>query len=417
MTSGSRSAKPDRAGAARGRALHALRSRDFRLFFTGQAISLIGSAAFTVTLGWRTYTLTGRASSLGFVLALQALATLATLLIGGVLADRYDRRRLMIASDVGRCVAVVALAALDASGHLTLAWLLGFAFVLGLGEGFFIPAFGGMVPLVVDSPLLASANALVGIARQGSALLGPALAAGIYAPAGSATVFAIDAASFLIAAGFLLRARPRRLPPAPRESARREVADGFRHVASVPFLWVTIAVSSLLLMIQVAPFQVLLPDLVKTEWHRGVGGYGLLASALGAGMVLGALIFGTVVPRRHRAVLSFAIFGINSLIVVAIGVVPWFGAALALQGLRGLFVGFGIAVWETTLMEIVPERLLARVISLDFFGSIGLMPLGYVVAAGLAGLASPGLIVSAGAGVGAVLFAAALLWPRARVID
>ena len=417
MTSGSRSAKPDRAGAARGRALHALRSRDFRLFFTGQAISLIGSAAFTVTLGWRTYTLTGRASSLGFVLALQALATLATLLIGGVLADRYDRRRLMIASDLGRCVAVVALAALDASGHLTLAWLLGFAFVLGLGEGFFIPAFGGMVPLVVDSPLLASANALVGIARQGSALLGPALAAGIYAPAGSATVFAIDAASFLIAAGFLLRARPRRLPPAPRESARREVADGFRHVASVPFLWVTIAVSSLLLMIQVAPFQVLLPDLVKTEWHRGVGGYGLLASALGAGMVLGALIFGTVVPRRHRAVLSFAIFGINSLIVVAIGVVPWFGAALALQGLRGLFVGFGIAVWETTLMEIVPERLLARVISLDFFGSIGLMPLGYVVAAVLAGLASPGTIVSAGAGVGAVLFAAALLWPRARVID
>ena len=417
MTSGTPSTAPGPARAARGRALHALRSRDFQLFFTGQAISLIGSAAFTVARGWRTYTLTGRASALGFVLALQAVATVATLLIGGVLADRYDRRRLMIASDLARFVAVAALAALGAGGHLTLAWLLGFAFVLGLGEGFFIPAFGGIVPLVVDSPLLASANALVGIARQGSALLGPALAAVIYAPAGSATVFAIDAVSFLVAAGFLFRARPRRLAPAPRERARREVADGFRYVAGVPFLWVTITISSLLLMIQVAPFQVLLPVLVKTEWHRGVGGYGLLSSAMGAGMVLGALAFGTVVPRRHRAVLSFAIFLINSLIVVAIGVAPWFGAAVALQGLRGLFVGFGIAVWETTLMEIVPERLLARVISLDFFVSIGLMPLGYVLAAGIAGLASPALIVSAGAGVGAVMFAAVLLWPRAREID
>ncbi len=134
-------------------------------------------------------------------------------------------------------------------------------------------------------------------------------------------------------------------------------------------------------------------------------------------MVLGALAFGTFVPRRHRAVMSFAIFAVSSLIVVVIGLVPWFSAALALQGLRGLFVGFGIAVWETTLMEIVPERLLARVISLDFFGSIGLMPLGYVLAAGIAGLASPGLIVSAGAAVGTALFVAALPWPRAREID
>jgi len=183
----------------RTRALHALRSRDFRLFFSGQAVSLVGNAAFTVALGWRTYTLTGQASSLGYVLAAQALATVATLLIGGVLADRYDRRRLMIASDVGRFLAVAVLAGLDATGHLSFDLLLTFAVLVGLGEGFFIPAFGGMVPLVVESPLLASANALVGIARQGSSLIGPGIAAALYAPAGSAAVFALDAASFLVA--------------------------------------------------------------------------------------------------------------------------------------------------------------------------------------------------------------------------
>ena len=398
----------------RTRALHALRSRDFRLFFSGQAVSLIGNAAFTVALGWRTYTLTGQASSLGYVLAAQALATVATLLIGGVLADRYDRRRLMVASDVGRCLAVAVLAGLDATGHLSFDLLLTFAVLVGLGEGFFIPAFGGMVPLVVESPLLASANALVGIARQGSLLIGPGIAAALYAPVGSAAVFVLDAASFLVASGLLLLASPRRLPSAPRESARSELADGFRYVAGVPFVWITIAASSLLLMIQVAPFQVLLPVLVQGEWGRGAGGYGALASVMGAGMIAGALAFGTFVPRRNRAVVSYAMWIANSLGVVGIGLMPWFEGALALQLVRGLFVGFGIAIWETTLMELVPERLLARVISLDFFDSIGLMPLGYALAAGVTGLASPQLIVSGGAAVGVVLFSAALLWPRAR---
>ena len=406
------------AAESRGRALHALRSRDFRLFFAGQSISLVGNAAFTIALGWRTFSLTGHASSLGIVLAVQSAATLATLLAGGVLADRYDRRRLMIASDLARFCAVAALAALDASGHLSLAWLVGFAVLVGAGEGFFIPAFGGMIPLVVEAPLLPSANALVGIARQGSTLIGPSLAAVLYAPAGSSTVFAVDAATFLVATLLLARARPRAPErTAARDSARRELAEGFRYVASVPFLWVTIAVSSLLLMLQVAPFQVMLPDLVKSEWGRGPGGYGLLATFAGAGMILGALAFGTLVPRRNRAGISYAMWIINSACVVGVGLSPWFEGALVLQAVRGLFVGFGIALWETTLMELVPERLLARVVSLDFFGSLGLMPLGYLLAAGVAGLASPAVIVAGGAVAGVVMFAAAAAWPRARMID
>ena len=405
-------------GGGRARALQALGVRDFRLFFAGQSVSLIGNAAFTIALGWRTFSLTGEASSLGIVLAAQSAAMLCTLLVGGVLADRYDRRKLMVASDIGRFLAVGALAGLDASGHLSFGALIAFAVLAGLGEGFFIPAFGGMVPLVVDTPLLASANALVGIARQGSSLVGPGIAAALYAPVGSATVFALDAASFLVASALLLMASPRRLPAAPRESARRELADGFRYVASVPFVWITIAASSVLLMVQVAPFQVLLPTLVKDEWGRGAGSYGLLSSVMGAGMIAGALAFGTLVPRgRQRATISYVMWTLNSVLVLGIGLTPWFEGALGLQLVRGLFVGFGIGLWETTLMELVPERLLARVISLDFFGSIGLMPLGYVLAAGIAGLAAPGTIVAAGAAVGVVLFGGALLWPRARQLE
>src|SRR3954469_8927703 len=189
--------------------LRAFDSRDFRLLWSGQSVSLLGNSAFLVAVGWRTYSLTGSASKLSLVFLVETAAMLATLLLGGALADRYERRRLMIVSDLSRCAVVAALAAVDATGHLTFGLLLVFAAGVGLGDGFFHPAFGGIVPLVVDPQRIASANALIGISRQGSALLGPALAAAVYAPAGSATVFALNAASFVVSAVLLAFARPR----------------------------------------------------------------------------------------------------------------------------------------------------------------------------------------------------------------
>ena len=100
----------------------------------------------------------------------------------------------MIVSDLTRLVAVAALAAVDATGHLTFALLVVFAAVVGLGDGLFYPAFGGMVPLVVEQPSIASANSLIGVARWSSILVGPALAGALYHPVGSAAVFAVDAA-------------------------------------------------------------------------------------------------------------------------------------------------------------------------------------------------------------------------------
>src|SRR5919204_6355835 len=110
--------------AERGRVLHALGSRDFRLVWGGQSVSLIGNGALFVALGWRAVALTGKSTSLAFVLLLWSLGMLTTLLIGGALADRYERRRLMIISDVTRGILVAGVAVLDASGHLTLPRLL-----------------------------------------------------------------------------------------------------------------------------------------------------------------------------------------------------------------------------------------------------------------------------------------------------
>ena len=169
--------------------LAAFGSRDFRLLWGGQTISFIGDAAFIVALGWRVTDLTGKASSLGFVLAAESLAMLATLLWGGVLADRYSRRLLMIGSDVARGGLMTVFFALDATGNLGLNTIIVLAVLFGAADGFFQPAFSGMVPLVVDAPMLPSASSWIGIARQGSAIVGPAVAAVLYGTAGATVVW------------------------------------------------------------------------------------------------------------------------------------------------------------------------------------------------------------------------------------
>ena len=169
-------------------ALSAFRSRDFRLLWGGQTISFAGDAAFLVALGWRVTSLTGSAGSLGFVLSLNAAAMLTTLLWGGVLADRHSRRLLMIGSDLARAVLVGVLAVVDGTEHLSLGSIMVLAAAIGFADGFFQPAFGGIVPLVVDQPVLASANSMLSVARQGSLVLGPAIAAGLYGTTGSTAV-------------------------------------------------------------------------------------------------------------------------------------------------------------------------------------------------------------------------------------
>src|SRR5437588_2133367 len=284
--------------AARARALHALKSRDFRLLWAGQTVSLIGDSAFLVALGWKTFTFTHSKGSLGLVLMANAAAMLTTLLIGGALADRYSRRRLMIASDLVRAGVVAGLATVDATGHLSLTWLIVFAAGVGLGDGFFQPAFGGVVPLVVEEGHIASANSLISMARHGSLLIGPAFTAAVYYSAGSATVFGLDAWSFIFSAVLVYFARPRPIEPEPSEGFFKGIGDGVRYVAGIPWLWITIAIASIILMIGVAPFQVLLPTTVKQHFHRGVGAYGFLFTATGIGMVIGTITFGQLNPRR-----------------------------------------------------------------------------------------------------------------------
>jgi len=405
------------AAPSRARVLQAFQSRDFRLLWTGQAISLLGDAAFVVALGWRTFTLTGSARSLGLVLTFQGVGVLATVLVGGALADRADRRTMMLVSDAARFVVIAGLATVDATGHLSIASLAAIALVEGLATGFFTPALGGMIPLVVDGPRLGSANALIGIARQASFLIGPTVASLLYGFAGSTVVFAFNAASYLVSFAFVYATRPRTAERGAAEGTLREIGAGFRYVARFPWLWLTICLFAFVLMLQWAPIQVLTPKLVREQYDLGVGAYGLVFSAIGAGMILGTVLFGHFNPTRRRGLISYLIWMLNSVLVIVFALSPWYPAAVVASFLRGICIGFGVTVWETMLMQLVPQHMLSRVVSLDWFGSLGLTPFGLLLVGAISGLAPPGEIIAAGAAISICIIACGLLSKQIRTID
>jgi MFS family permease len=399
------------------RVLEALRHRDFRLLWAGQTVSQIGDAAFVVALGWRAFTLTNRASSLGIVLMVEALGLVATLLIGGVLADRYSRKLLLIGSDGARALVIGALAVVDATGHLRFGILIAFVALHGLASGLFQPAFGGILPLLVEEPSLGSANALIGVSRQIAFVVGPAIAGGIYGLAGSSAIFTADACSFVVSAAFLLYAQPRAYEPGPSEGLRRELTAGFRYVVKVPWLWITIGTFSIVLMVGYAALQVLLPKLVQEEWHGGVGAYGLLFTLQGVGMVVGSVVLAQAAPERRRGSTIYSLFVVNSAFGALLGLSPWYEGAALLQVGRGFCVGFAITLWDTMVMLRVPRQMLSRVISMDWFGSIGLLPAGLGIWAGLSGLAAPGTLIAASSAFCTFLFLIGLSDRRIRAVD
>ena len=384
------------------------------MLWSGQTISLVGDGAFLVALGWKSFELTGSKSTLALVLMGHGTAMLATLLIGGALADRYPRRTLMIVSDLSRCAVMIALFAVDVSGGLALWSLIALAVLYGAGDGFFYPAYGGIVPLVVDEHHLASANALTGLSRQAAFVVGPAFAGALYGFWGASSVFALNAVSFVAAAVLMFLARPRQFDRDEPKGTLKEIADGLRYVMAVPWLWITIFLASFILMIAMAPYTALLPAFVEEQFNRGVGSYGTLFTLQSLGMAVGSLAFGQTNPTRRRVIIMYLLFAANDICVIAMALTHSFGLACLFVGMRGVCIGYGIGVWSTLLMQQVPSGKLARVTSLDFFGSFALIPVGYALTALVADAFSPATLLIAGFGLSTILWIAPLASRKVR---
>jgi MFS family permease len=358
------------------RSLQVLREREYRLFFLGQAVSLLGDGMVNVALAFAVLDLTGSASALGLVLAARMLPLVGFLLAGGVMADRLPRRTVMIAADLVRVASQGAIAALLIAGVAQVWQLAALSAVTGSATAFFNPASTGLMPAVVSPGRLQQANALRGLAMAAGQIAGPAVAGVLVAGAGAGWALAVDAATFAVSVAFLARLR---VPVMARLEVRSVLADlreGWDTFRSYTWLWSFVAAAALGNFVNAA--SGVLGPLVAKESLGGAPAWALIVSALGVGSLAGGVLALHVRPRRPMLVATLPLF------VFALPL-----AMLALElpagwiALVSLFAGAGVmisnTVWETTLQQHVPAEALSRVSSYDWFGSLAFQPIGFAV--------------------------------------
>ena len=352
-------------------------------------VSFLGDGIFFVALAWQVYELSNAPTALSVVFLAMSVPQVALLLLGGVLTDRFERRRIMIVADAVRWVAVTAIGVLAVTGRLALWEMVVLAGAYGAGEAFFGPAFGAIVPDIVPPDLLVQANSLDQFVRPFAyQLVGPALGGGIIALTSTGTAFLVDGATFVFSAACLFALTPRPAPPAERFSlggAVAELREGFAFVRSHTWLWGTLVAAAVTLLFAYGPTEVLLPYVVKNELGGGADDFGYILAAGGLGSVLAAAVVGQhQLPRRHITVM-YVSWTLAEVVLIGYGIVTGVWQAMAITVVRGVGVAVGLIVWTTLMHRLVPTALLGRVSSFDWFVSIGLIPISFAATGPIAG--------------------------------
>jgi MFS family permease len=360
-----------------------LRLRDFRLVFGASAISWLGDRMVPIALAFAVLDLGGSASAVGIVLAARSLPLVATLLVGGVVADRVSRRAVMVAADVVRVGSQGAIAVLLIAGVAEIWMLALLSGVTGAAAGFFNPASTGLLPAIVPAERLQEANGVRATALSGGEIAGPALAGVLIATIGPGWALAVDAASFALSALLLVAVR---LPARAARAAGSFLGDlreGWSVFRSLTWVWTFVLAAAVGNMIWGA-WSTLGPVIAERSLG-GAAAWGSVLAAMGAGAVVGGVVALRAAPRRPMvfASITYGLFVIPLAFLAA-------GVPVGLLAFGALFGGaasmLGNSVWESTLMRHVPNQSLSRVSAYDWFGSFAFQPLGFVMWGPIAGL-------------------------------
>jgi transmembrane secretion effector len=406
-------------GLSRVRTLAPLRHRDFRLLWGGMCVSLVGDGAFLVAMAWEVYALSNAPTALAAVGIAMTIPTIVFLLVGGVVSDRFDRRRVMLCADLARGAVVGALAILSFAGVLALWQIVGLVAVYGAAQAFFDPSFDAIVPEVLPAGELGQANALDQIVRPlALRLLGPALGGVLVSVVGGGGAFALDAASFAVSALALslMTRRPSAAGRAAgdRASLRDDLQEGLTYVRAHAWLWATFLAAAIAYLLFMGPTEVLVPYIVKNQLGASAAALGLVFAAGGLGSIVCGLVMGQHALPRATIVFMYVTWALATLSIAG------YGLATAVWQLMLVSVAFnvletaGTIVWATAKQRHVPTALLGRVSSLDWLISIGLLPLSFALTAPVAGaIGVRATLIGAGV-LGTVVTLAALLVPGVR---
>jgi MFS family permease len=396
--------------------LRAFRHRDFRLFWSGQLVSLVGTWMQTVGQAWIVLELTGSPFKLGVISALQFGPMLLLSLLAGALADRVRKRRLLLLTQGALMLQALALAALDWTGQIQFWHVAVLAAVYGVANTLDLPARQSFVVELVGKGDLMNAIALNATVFNGARVVGPAVAGLLIARYGVAPAFLVNGLSFL---GVLVALSAIRTEGAPRPRAAatvgQEILQGVRYAAGTPLIGLIL---SLLLVVSlfVLNFNVLVPLVARDVLHEGARGFGLLMASLGLGAVAGALALAAMSRPRPPLALIVTAALVTSGGLVGLAAVRHFWIAAAALAVMGFAQIVFMASCNTTVQTTAPDHLRGRVMSLYALVFVGVHPFGALLTGGVAEKWGVGAACIWGGGMGlCFVLALALLWRRRGV--
>jgi MFS family permease len=374
----------------------ALAVPNYRRYIAGQSVSLIGTWMQMAAQSWLVLTLTGSPTTLGLIVALQTLPVLLLGPYGGVIADRVDKRRLMIALQAAMGVQALILAILTITGSVRL-WEIGLlALALGLNNAFENPARQSFMLEMVGSENLRNAVSLNSVLVNVARTIGPAVAGIMIATVGEGWCFLLNAASFAAVIASLRTLDLEAIHPSPPSGHRRgQLREGFRYVAGNAELAMPLVMMALVGTLAYE-FQVSLPVMASRGLHAGAAGYGFMSAAMGFGAVFGGLF----VAARGRTglptlVVAAAAFG---LVLSAAALAPSLGLEMIALALAGAASISFMSTGNSTLQLAAAPSMRGRVMSLWFVAFQGSTPIGGPIVGWV--MAAAG--ARAGLGIGAV---------------
>ena len=355
----------------------AFRSRNYRLYFTGQSVSLIGTWMQKTAVSWVIYALTHSTFMLGLTLFASQFPSFLFSLLGGVVSDRYNRFRVLLGTQVASMVQASILAILILAGHYAVWEILSLSVMLGIINAFDVPARQSLVyEMIEDKKDLPNALALNSSMVNLSRLIGPAIAGFVLEKFGDGTCFLLNAFSFLAVIGSLLLMRlPAYIKQVHTKNAFGEMREGLTYLKQTPSLAFVIVMLGLISLF-VLPFSTLLPVYAKDIFKGTASTFGIIDSVIGLGAFSGAIFLASLKPGNNLK----KILAINTLV---------FGAGLVLFSHEGNYplalvfatvAGFGmmsqITVSNTLIQTTVEPNMRGRVISFYAMAFFGMQPLG-----------------------------------------
>ncbi|MFF3486671.1 MFS transporter [Streptomyces sp. NPDC002701] len=353
--------------------------RNYTLLTAAAVVTNLGSQGALIAAAFAVLDEGGDGGDVGLVAAARTLPLVLFLLIGGAVADRLPRHRVMVAANALNCVSQAAFAALVIAGEPQLWQMMLLTALGGTGQAFFNPAAEGMLLSSVTGKQAGRAFAVFRLAMHGAGLGGAALGGAMVAVVGPGWVLAVDAVAFAVAGGLRAFLDVGHIPPrVPGTGLLTDLRDGWREVVGRPWLWAIVAQFSVVVAV-VGAAEAVYGPLVARDSLGGAGPWGLALAAFGGGTVGGALLMMRWKPRRLLLAGTLCVFPL-ALPSAALAVPLPVGALCAVMFVTGVSIEvFGVS-WMTALHQEIPEDKLSRVSAYDWFGSIAMVPLATALA-------------------------------------